>query len=128
MADNGFLSVGTWANPYSGRTFAVFRTDSTGHLQWHKLLLDSNNYWLPSFGQNIKAIDNNVSIVMAGRQTDTINNNATTYCLLILKIDSMGNVLDSAYFPNNYFYGENMELTTDNKIVVCGSRINNGEF
>ena len=123
MIDSGFLSLGVLANPYTGRTFpTIFRTDSTGHLQWYKLLLDSNNYWLPGFGDDIKEIDNNVSIVMAGRQTDTTNNNATTYCLLMLKIDSMGNVLDSAYFPNTYFYAGSMALTSDNKIVVCGTR------
>ena len=48
---------------------------------------------------------------MAGRQTGTINNNSTTYCLLMLKINSIVVELDRAYFPNTYFYTGSMVLS-----------------
>lgn len=129
MPDEGFLFV---TNQSLENSFKLIRTNKSGALIW------ANEYSSPDYRvQILNIFFDNTDILLSGRiiQRDSFDENQHSYQLLLMKTDSLGNILfTKKYLPSDssnlsigyYIYFEAKEF--NNEIYFAGIRESNSIY
>jgi hypothetical protein len=118
--ESGYLELCTFRdsiNPYDHDWSYIFRADASGNVLWGKQIGDSSK---SEWDLDILALNDSQSVCLAAL-TDTFNSNI--YNIKLLKIDTAGNILDSAiYGYSTQSPDGKLEITHDGKILVCSTK------
>jgi len=97
---------------------SVFKTDFNGIIYWVKPLTPDTFYHYN--GCFIKPVNNNLYAIAANRYDDC---DIYTYRMSVFVIDSLGNVLSTKTFGKVNSQIGNINITSNNKIIVTGTKV-----
>ncbi len=117
--DNGYLLLGNKSGFIGNTDVYIAKINSIGKLIWDKALGDTQINWAEDF---IQTTDK--SYIITGYTTTEENND---YDILVMKIDSLGNLLwKKSYGGEKWDHGHSIIETPDNDFVITGETYSEG--